>query len=343
MSTTFDSSLEEAFERTAAPVGGLNPQSGRFPTRSRAWLLTDASFGGYFATLLGKFAAAPRGVALKQIVLLICALTLLGLATSCRQKESHDCPPLPEIASAHCYRAIDTQFKIDGVLDEDSWKAAPKLTLRTSACPLAILDAYPGKVRAQWCWDDQFWYIAFTFDSPDINCPAGKKDWRSWTDDQVEVLIDPDGDRRNYCGMEIMPRQYVLDYIVRKAVAGKPIDLDANWDFKGLQIGIAVDGTVDNRADIDRRWTCEIAIPWAAFANVPGADGRAPCNGTHWRVNLLANDFLPPKGKTYIEFMWSQVYDLEEPTYQFHVPDRFGRVTFVSKSLQSKREEPGRR
>ena len=268
-------------------------------------------------------------------VLVVCAVLL----TSCNQEEAREdtARRLPGVAGAPCYRAIDETFNIDGILDEESWKAAPKLSFHMSASPSSALAKYPGKMQAQWCWDDHYWYIAFTVDSPDINCPAGKKDWRSFTDDQVEVLIDPDGDGLDYCGMEIMPGKYVFDYRVKSTLEGEPLDLNAAWDFKGLQAGITVDGTLDNRTDVDRRWICEIAIPWAAFADVPG--GEKPRHKTQWRVNLLGNDFLPPKGKQYIEFMWSQAYDLEQPSYKFHVPSRFGKVTFLDRHLKRPRAE----
>ncbi len=252
----------------------------------------------------------------------LCA-AMLGLACSCEQANREYLP----IPKAECRRAVDAVFEIDGKLDERSWALAEKLPFHLSSSPPEALAGYSGKLVAQWCWDDAFWYVAFTFDSPDINCPAGKKDWRSYNDDQVEMLIDPNGDGRHYCGMEIMPLKYVLDYVVKRSPKGHPIELDAAWDFAGMQVGIAVDGTVDNRKDTDRRWVCEIAIPWSAFATVPG--GARPRHGTQWRVNLLANDFLPPRGKEYIELMWSACYDLEHPSYKFHMPGRFGKVKFL--------------
>jgi hypothetical protein len=240
------------------------------------------------------------------------------------------------IARATCFRAVDHSFQIDGRLDEWSWGKAEALPFVMSADPLDALDSYRGSLEAKWCWDDEYWYIAFIFRTPDVNAPKGKKDWRCWREDVVEILIDPNGDTVDYGGVEIAPRGYIMDYV---APGGyflwknrSPGKVNKSWDFREMRVGIHIDGTVDNRRDKDAGWVCEIAIPWLELAGIPG--GGKPTSNTVWRVNLLANDFLPPRGRQYIELMWSQCYDIHRPTYQFHVPRRFGEVTFSTEPLQ---------
>lgn len=274
-----------------------------------------------------------RKVILAVLVVLIVG-TLSVLYSRYRTAIEFLCSP---VSQAVCYRAVDSAFKIDGRLDELSWQKAETLSFVVSADPSEKVASYPGKLAAKWCWDDDNWYVAFIFDTPDINAPKNdKKDWRSWQDDAVEIFIDPDGDTRDYYGLEITPRGYVLDYIAPGGYTlwsnQSPGKINKAWDFDHLEFGIVIDGTLDKRDDTDTRWICEIAIPWTSLSQVPGG-GKRPVTNTVWRVNLLANDFLPPKGKQYIELMWSQCYDLNQPTYVFHEPRRFGEVVFSGKRL----------
>ncbi|MFH1021863.1 MAG: carbohydrate-binding family 9-like protein [Planctomycetota bacterium] len=233
---------------------------------------------------------------------------------------------LPPPAAAPCYRTLGDPFTIDGKLDEKSWAAAPALPFYLASDPADMVKTFPLSVIARWCWDDEFWYVSFVINSPDINSPPGKKDWRSNDDDVAEIYIDPDGDGRDYASIEALPVGTVQDYMTPYAAHGSPMKTDRAWDAEGLKIANIVDGTLDKRTDTDRRWVCEMAIPWKALRNVPG--GTRPEEGTSWRVNLVGNDFPVPGNSTYLEYMWSLAYDLKNPTYRFHIPGRFGKVTF---------------
>ena len=78
-----------------------------------------------------------------------------------------------------------------------------------------------------------------------------------------------------------------------------------------------VDGTLDNRDDIDRGWTVELAIPFRSL-------GRCtPEPGEEWRGNLYRIDRFPPP----MEFQaWSPT--LRDPA-NFHVPAHFGTILFT--------------
>jgi hypothetical protein len=55
--------------------------------------------------------------------------------------------------------------------------------------------------------------------------------------------------------------------------------------MRGLEIGIAIDGTLNNPTDKDTGWTVELAIPWKDLAEA-SADGEKPSVGDQWRINF---------------------------------------------------------
>jgi hypothetical protein len=52
-------------------------------------------------------------------------------------------------------------------------------------------------------------------------------------------------------------------------------------------LGIFVNGTLDDRADTDRGWTCELAIPFARLGR------QTPRSGERWKANLYRIDIAP--------------------------------------------------
>ena len=49
-----------------------------------------------------------------------------------------------------------------------------------------------------------------------------------------------------------------------------------------------VDGTLNDKSDVDRGWTVEIAVPWHSLTPLAQADGRAlpPRDGDVWRMDF---------------------------------------------------------
>ena len=88
----------------------------------------------------------------------------------------------------------------------------------------------------------------------------------------------------------------------------------------GIQVAVAIAGTLNDEADIDSLWTTEIAIPFAAFAGY--APQLPPQLGDVWRLNLYRTG-----GKINLQYItWS---DTQKPKPQFHAPGRFGFAHFL--------------
>jgi len=172
-------------------------------------------------------------------------------------------------------------LSIDGNLDELSWELAPQINRFER-----ILNDYDGvahPTRARMLWDDAYLYFAFACADPDIWAIYDQEDDPMWSEEVVEVFIDPDGDARNYLELEVNPLNAWVD--LRILHLEPEWKSSREWDTAGLMTAVQVYGTVNDASDVDEGWTCEIAIPWSAM--VDSIDGGArPAAGDVWRLNL---------------------------------------------------------
>jgi len=256
-----------------------------------------------------------------QPVLQLTIVIALGLACTLAQASDRE-KPLAE------YRAAYTTGKIhvDGKINEEDWERAKTVQLRTR------LKAEGRGVRmktwAKVLWDESYLYVAFRCDDPDIWSPSDHRhDSPLFKGEVVEAYVDPDGDGKNYLEYELSPHGQTLDL---KIPQPPPDDWEslARWDSAGLLTAVRINGTLQDRTDKDRLWTAEIAIPWKDFEGL-GAKHLPPHSGDVWRLQLYRIERAASLGDAQFT-AWS-------PTYDFHVPERFGRVKFV------KRPKPYRR
>ncbi len=215
-----------------------------------------------------------------------------------------------------CCKVPRGSIRIDGDLSDQGWQAAPLVgdfILPDGSGPAT------RQTRARICWDDEYLYISFDCDDPDIWGTLLDRDDMIWEEEVVEAFIDPDSDLVWYYEFQMSPHGVMTDLIVHNPTGlRKDLVPDRSWDCEGWLTAVNVDGTLDNRGDVDTGWTVEWGIP---FASIPGAPNTPPKDGDTWRVNLYRIDLTPEP-----EFScWSPT--LEEPP-NFHVPALFGTVVF---------------
>jgi len=144
-----------------------------------------------------------------------------------------------------------------------------------------------------------------------------KRDDPLYEEEVVEVFLCPTGDLRHYYEFEVSPRNVIFDAkIFSPDLYRRTMQVETSWDCPDLQTSVTVDGTLDERTDVDRSWTVDIAIPFAAFPEV-----APPQGGDVWRGNFYRIDRADPPEFT----AWSPT---EESPANFHVPERFGYIEF---------------
>lgn len=207
-------------------------------------------------------------------------------------------------------------IRIDGVLDEPGWRSSDSLLLVTNHGPGGARPKAATSVKVLW---SQAWlYAAFWAETPNVEGTITRHDGPLYTQDVVEMFIDPDGDSQNYLELNFNCLNTSLDWRYARVRQGS----DTSWAPK-MRHAVKVRGTANRASDEDTGMLVEIAIPWADLkpwskaALPPGLGDRLP-------VNFYRIDY--PAGGGAEEFTaWS-------PTgaEDFHRPDKFGRLEFVS-------------
>jgi hypothetical protein len=131
-----------------------------------------------------------------------------------------------------------------------------------------------------------------------------RRDGPLFTEEVVEVFLDPFGDLECYFEIEVNPLNTVLDLMLRRVAKGWRKELA--WKCDGLET---------QAAQTAGGWTATLLIPFAALAAQP------PVPGALWRANFLRID--RPPGVPRELSAWS-------PTGRnnFHDPGRFGFLEF---------------
>jgi hypothetical protein len=208
---------------------------------------------------------------------------------------------------------------IDGRLDDAVWRTAastgPFVNTMTGQ------PAGPSDARAQLrvLWDDQFLYFGWEVQDDNLVETGNTRDAHYWENDTVEMLIDPDGDGRDYYELQVSPGGHTFD-------SQQPQPPTANnfgrlaWN-PNVRLAVTRNGTLDNPADQDTGYTVELAIPWSEIN--AGASRTPPQTGDTWRMNFFVMDKTKEGGQRAAG--WSAPL-----AGSFHTIARFGRVTFVA-------------
>jgi hypothetical protein len=217
----------------------------------------------------------------QQRLTFVAALLLAGLWAGAAPLSAGQALTDDGLVSYYPVSRASGPIAIDGQLDEFSWQSAEQVDSFERI--LNDYDRVLHPTRAKMLWDDENFYFAFACKDPDIWAIYTEEDDPMWSEEVVEVFIDPDGDAENYLELEVNPLNAVVDLLI---YALKPDwHSSKDWDIADLQTAVQVQGTVNDSISQDIGWTVEIAIPWAAMVDSVGGGGK-PEIGDTWRLNL---------------------------------------------------------
>jgi hypothetical protein len=227
-----------------------------------------------------------------------------------------------------CPRGTPT---IDGRLDDPAWARAPWtdsfVDIRGAAAPRPRF-----ATRAKMLWDDDFLYIAAELEEPNIWATLTAHDSVIFRDNDFEIFLNPTGDTLKYFEFEMNALNTVWDLFLSKPYrhGGKA---DNSWEIPGLRTAVAIDGTLNNPADADRRWTVEIAFPWSAFRDrsgkgrpFPGEEWRINFSRVEWQTRIVDRKYEKIPKTPEDNWVWSPQGEIN-----MHIPERWGYVRFSEK------------
>ncbi|MDZ7292220.1 MAG: carbohydrate-binding family 9-like protein [candidate division KSB1 bacterium] len=236
-----------------------------------------------------------------------------------------------------CYRTPGP-IQVDGKLNELAWEKAEWTSdFVDIEGPLKPMPRF--RTRAKMLWDDAFLYIAAEMEEPHVWATLREHDAVIFHDNDFEVFIDPDGDTHRYYEFEMNAFGTWWDLFLDRPYrnSGNPVN---SWEIRGIQVGVAVNGTINVPADRDQGWTVEIAFPFAVLKeNVPG--GKPPVAGDQYRLNFSRVEWQvdivdgryrkrndPQTGKPLPEdnWVWSP-----QGLVDMHYPEMWGFLQFSDK------------
>lgn len=189
--------------------------------------------------------------------------------------------PAGGLVSFYAVQRASTPIAVDGSLGEFAWQTAEQINGFERI--LNDYDQILRPTRAKMLWDDEYFYFGFACQDPDIWAIFTQEDDPMWSEEVVEVFIDPDGDGENYLELEVNPLNARVDLRILRVQPEWASSID--WDISGVKTAVQVQGTVNDSLSEDAGWTVEIAIPWSAMADSIGGGGL-PLIGDTWRLNL---------------------------------------------------------
>lgn len=204
--------------------------------------------------------------------------------------------PLPRLA---CQRSVLPALTGDS--HSPFWETREPVLLRDVITGAAPVQATSVRVA----WDVDEMRVLFRAEDTHIHATLTERDAPLYTEEVVEVFLDPVGDRECYFEIEVNPLNTVLDIVLRRNRSGYAKDV--SWNCEGLRTCVRREAAA---------WSAELSIPFRSVAAAP------PAPGANWHMNFLRID--RPPGIPRELSAWS-------PTgiANFHVPARFGIVEFV--------------
>lgn len=239
---------------------------------------------------------------------------------------------------------------VDGALGKPAWAQAlrtPRFVQAESARP-ALLETWAAML-----WDDAALYVAFQLAERDVWSTGQERTALLWDENAVGISIAGSGAYYDLC-VNPASRTSELFFVWKDAYRrGGRYDVpefdlavhrpmvfggDAgpahprgmrwgflDWHFPGLRTAVRVDGTLDQRDDVDRGWSVEIALPWEGMARL--ADGPLPPrDGEVWPISLVRLQMIDHRAQRY-PVVW-QPYPLG--CTGLPMPDQFPGVRFAA-------------
>ena len=261
-----------------------------------------------------------------------------------------------DLAHYTCYRTAGP-IEIDGKLDEPSWEKAPR-----SEPFVDIVTGEPGwfETRVALLWDETYLYFGFTIPETDVWGTLTERDARIYLENDVEVFVAGED---AYYEFEINALNTIYEvFWIWKDVFGPESVYDVpewdletqkvatlsgvgghthprgarwgflEWDFPGLRHAVHVDGTLNQRDDLDKGWTVELALPWRGMKWL--AEGRSlpPNSGDIWRIDCSRFQKVGPDGELLDRspgWAWNK-----HGHYDSHIPETFTHVHFSTEVVR---------
>ncbi|MCB0283463.1 MAG: carbohydrate-binding family 9-like protein [Calditrichae bacterium] len=226
----------------------------------------------------------------------------------------------PDAIPEYTVFRTQTALSIDGVLDEQEWQAA-----KYTEAFVLYRDGHPAEkqTRCKILWDEKYIYIGFQSADENVAATYNKHDSNLWDQDVNEVFCDPQGDGLNYFEFQVNPLGTTFDLFMPENRQA-----DRGWNFDYVRTAVKINGTLNDSTDTDNSWSSEIAIPFREISFMTQNKSFPPKDGDSWRMLLCRYNYPKDLAQKPEISAWNKT-----DKRGFHAPDKFGKITFSTKSV----------
>lgn len=235
---------------------------------------------------------------------------------------------------------------IDGRADETGWAKA-----QWTASFIDIEGNSKSKptytTQVKMLWDKHGLYLFAEMEEPHIWAYYRQHDQIVYHENDFEIFIDPDRDSQNYFEFEVNAANTLFDLFLPKPYrdGGNPL---LTWNALGFKSAVSIDGTLNNPADRDKKWSVELFIPFSSL-QAGNVKTSVPANGEVWKIDfsrvewqtvIVAGKYQKKKDNKTGKFLnennwvWSATGEIN-----MHVPERWGMIQFSAKTVGEGKEQ----
>lgn len=229
---------------------------------------------------------------------------------------------------------------IDGKADETDWTKAD-----WTASFIDIEGNSKSKptytTRVKMLWDKDGLYLLAELEEPHVWAYYQQRDQIVYHENDFEIFIDPDCDSRNYFEFEVNAANTLFDLFLPKPYrdGGNPL---LTYDALGFKSAVSIDGTLNNPADRDKKWSVELFIPFSSL-KVENVRTPVPACGEVWKIDfsrvewqtlIVDGKYIKKKDNKTGKFLnennwvWSATGEIN-----MHVPERWGMIQFSKETI----------
>lgn len=217
---------------------------------------------------------------MKKILILSFSIAVF---IGCTQKADRS-PLILELPIPKSYNIFKAQSSIliDGKANDVSWDNAQWTSLfidiEGNKNPLPYFDT-----RVKMLWDDEFIYFYAELEEDHVWGDITERDAVIFHNNDFEIFIKPNQFQPYYAEFEVNALGTLWELFLARPYRRNGPVLN-QWDVNGTQIGIDIQGTLNNPSDIDKGWNIEMAIPIQAIKDIDR--GSEIKEGSMWRINF---------------------------------------------------------
>jgi uncharacterized repeat protein (TIGR03806 family) len=191
----------------------------------------------------------------------------------------------PTTDSYICHFAAEPPT-IDGHGSEPVWEQASTLENFRMAWLGEEGNNTLSPTEAKILWDRDHIYFWAKLADKDLQATVRDRDGQTWNDDVFEVFFKPSTRHNGYYEFHVTPGNVQMDLYIpeRGPNAYQEYRSKETFDFESA---VQIQGTLDNRQDVDQGWELEFRLAWEDFA----ATGGRPEPGETWTFSLCRYDF----------------------------------------------------